>query len=143
MPLIIWEDKSKNRLKEDLFSTGAEQWAKKVYKSGLQKDKLEKNKQAQIRKFYDEILYYKELVNTADDKARKEEKFKQYLPFILMLRAKCAYSLGRKLITPEFKEFLDECLNSIKDFNDFVSIASFFEAFMGFYKYFEKTGKIE
>lgn len=130
----------------DLFSEQAEYWANKICQSGLtvkydkktQKEKktLEKNKISQIRKFYDEVLRFSDYLKAGED-------YSTILPYIKMLNAKAAYAEGRKLITPEFKFFLKQCLNFLNDNNpkSFDIFLNFFEAFMGYYKYYEAQYK--
>ncbi len=60
-----------------------------------------------------------------------------------MLNAKAAYAECRKLVTTEFKNFIKGSIAQIKDDNKitFEIFVNFFEAFMGFYKYYESRYK--
>lgn len=128
----FWLDKEKRLVNPDLFSIIAYDWSEKI--SGypapkkLNKDKV--NKRSQIRKFYDEVLFFYDNL-----KNKPKENFKQFLPFIKMIRAKVYYSLGRKHIDNDFKEMMERCLNQIEDWEDFEVFKNFFEAFMGYYRF--------
>lgn len=127
----FWEDEKKEFVNPELFSNVADEYAKKIREAGGKK----KNKISQIRKFYDEVLMFQSRVKSEDD-------FKKMLPFIKMLNAKAFYAEGRELITKEFKDdFIKECLGQVQTKKDFDVFVKFFEAFMGFYKYYdEKKG---
>ncbi|MCD6412642.1 MAG: type III-A CRISPR-associated protein Csm2, partial [Elusimicrobia bacterium] len=82
----------------------------------------------QIRKYYDEVLKFKEKLD------KNPNRFDRFLPYIKMLNAKTAYALGRGHITKEFKDLIKACLGNVNDFEDFNVFVSFFEAFIGFYR---------
>jgi len=131
-----------------LFSDLAEFWAEKICNAGLTvkknmktnkiEKKLEKNKISQIRKFYDEVLFFTDRIKAGED-------YSIILPYIKMLNAKAAYAEGRNLITPEFKIFIKQCLDCLddKDIKTLEIFQNFFEAFMGYYKYFESKYKTD
>ena len=136
MPLIIWEDPGKKTVNKDLYSNEAEKLAKTVceeYKGSREKH----NKPAQIRKFYDELLRYKDLIKG------DSQNFQKFLPFIRMIKAKSAYSYGRDLIGQNFKNILDEGIDyaskSLEALNAFIN---FFEAFLGYYKFYIEAEKL-
>lgn len=123
--ISFYKDKEKRVLDPKLFSTTAEQWAKKIHESGGGKS----NKRTQIRKFYDEVVRYNTLakVNPGD--------WDNILPYINMLIAKAAYAKGRNnLITEDFVGLMKDCVEQIRDPRDLDVFANFFEAFMGFYR---------
>jgi len=140
MEVKFYSDSSRTNINQNLFSSHAEEWAKKVCESGLVekrgKKKLEKNKASQIRKFYDEVLKFSNDIKSGED-------FKLILPYLKMLNAKAAYAEGRKLITNEFKTFVKLSVEQITEDNlkTFELFSSFFEAFMGYYKYYESQYK--
>lgn len=146
MEVIFYTGQNKNSINPDLFSSHAEEWAIRVCNSGLktkfdpktkkEKKILEKNKITQIRKFYDQVLKFNNDLKTGED-------FKLILPYLKMLNAKAAYADGRKLVTDEFKSFIKLSLNHVTEDNpkSFELFASFFEAFMGYYKYYESQYK--
>jgi CRISPR-associated protein Csm2 len=146
MEVKFYSDKQRKVLNPELFSSHAESWAKTVCESGLkltvdkrtnkEKKVLEKNKISQIRKFYDEAWRFSDYLNSG-------EKYELLLPHLYMLNAKAAYAEGRKLITSEFKMFLRQSLDYLSD-NDqktFDTFRCFFEAFMGYYKFYEAQYK--
>ena len=126
--ISFYKDKEKRVLDPKLFSTTAEQWAKKINESGGGKF----NKRTQIRKFYDEVVRYNTLA-----KVNKEDKkdWDNILPYINMLIAKAAYAKGRNnLVTEDFVGLLKDCVEQIRDPRDLDVFTNFFEAFMGFYR---------
>ncbi len=124
----FWQDPEKKIVNPYLFSEVADKWAKEIKDEGSSY----KNKISQIRKFYDEVLmYYDRLKN-------KPEDFEKYLPYIRILRAKVYYSFGRKHVTKKFVNFMEKCLEQINTWDDFEVYKKFFEAFMGFYRYYDK-----
>jgi CRISPR-associated protein Csm2 len=139
MNISFWTDEG--QINPELFSGVAEKWARTVCDAGLKQDrrgkkKLDRNKITQLRKFYDEALRYKELV-------RNGESINDVLPYLMMLNAKAAYAEGRELITKEFSNMLRTGLEQIES-NRPESIeifVNFFEAFMGYYKYYESQYK--
>ncbi len=119
------------RVDPELFSSHAKEWAKMVCEAGA-KQKPKKNKQSQIRKFYDEVLRFKSHLQ------KEPEKYRDLFPYIKMLNAKVAYAEGRGHITKEFARFIRESLDQLKPDKpeDFEVLVNFFEAFMGYYKYY-------
>ncbi len=128
MNITFWQNKEKELINPELFSSVAQEIAQKVANddSGI-------NAPAQIRKFYDEVLRYDSLI-------KNDEDFQKLFPFIKMINAKVAYSkarksMGKNLISEQFKEFLTSSINAVRDRKDFKVFVNLFEAFMGFYKY--------
>ena len=131
MELKIWENKQNRKINIELYSTHAEEWAKTIKNSAI---KTNQNKITQIRKFYDELLTYEDYLNNG-------EKYEDLIPYIKMLNAKAAYAEGRKLITSQFRDMLSQMLKEIDERNTdtFKIIKTFFEAFLGFYKFYDET----
>jgi CRISPR-associated protein Csm2 len=127
------------RLDPELFSVKAEKLAEDVF-GGQLRSNGKANKPTQIRKFYDEVLRFDGILKTIPSDQQKEE-FEKLLPYLKMLNAKAAYAMGRDLVTKEFKDFLSQSLIQIKNKDDFDIFAGLFEAFMGFYKYFDEKGE--
>ncbi len=124
--IIFWKDKAGKIPHPDLFSKTAEDWAIKNAVKGTE------NNPTQVRKFYDELVIFQSRL------VGKEADFEKYLPYIRMVKAKTAYAKGRKLISDDMKEFLDQSIDAIKDPDDFKLVVSFMEAFMGYFKYHKK-----
>jgi len=131
MEVKFWKDKAKKQIDPDLFSSKAEVLAKEIFKEGNNKT----NKPTQIRKFYDEVLRFDSMLKT------NPAEFENILPYLKMLNAKAAYSMGRDLVSKGFKEFISMALNQIKDKDDFDAFAGLFEAFMGYYKFYDEKGE--
>jgi CRISPR-associated protein Csm2 len=134
MHVQLWKDRTTKQIDPDLFSGIAERLAMEVNDERVQsRNKL--NKPTQIRKFFDEVIRYKGMVQATPD------DFIAMLPYIKMLNAKAAYANGRDLIGSSFKKFIEESLKQISARQDFDIFCTFFESFMGFYKYcVEKEG---
>ncbi|MBS4062065.1 MAG: type III-A CRISPR-associated protein Csm2 [Bacteroidetes bacterium] len=125
----FWKDKKNKFIKPDLFSTDAENLAKKVAEDGTRTC----NKRSQIRKFYDEVLNFSARVG------KDPIEFEKMLPYLKMLNAKAAYAKGRGLISDSFKNFLSSSLQQVNDKDDFEVFTGFFEAFMGYYRLYRPS----
>jgi len=123
----FWSDKEKKLVNTTLFSEIAFKYSEII----SSKDK-KKNKRSQLRKFYDEVLFF------YDRLKGEKDKFQQFLPYIKLIRAKLYYSVGRKHITDEFRTMVESCLNQVETWDDFEVFKNFFEAFMGYYRYHRK-----
>lgn len=130
MEIKFWKDKNKNLVEPELFSNVAGTIAKDIAKESNDRT----NTPTQLRKFYDEVVRFDGIIKT------KPEDFEQLLPYIKMLNAKAAYahareSGGKPLISSKFKDFISSGLKNVNSREDFDVLSSFFEAFMGFYKF--------
>ncbi len=132
MEVTFWKDKGKKQIDPDLFSAKADAIAKIIYDERSNK----MNKPTQIRKFYDEVLRFDSIlkVNPAE--------FENLLPYLKMLNAKAAYAMGRDLVSKGFKDFISSSLRQIDDKDDFNAFSGLFEAFMGYYKFYDEKGEI-
>ena len=120
-------------LPTNLFSQVAEDAAKYVAEWDTREERSGRNasRPTQLRKFYDEICMWN------DKSQRTPDRFTEYLPFILMLKAKIAYSKGRKHVNVAYDKMLNHCLNELeKDQKPETlhNLKLFIEAFTGFYK---------
>jgi CRISPR-associated protein Csm2 len=126
----FWEDEQKGIINPKLFSDKAKEIAeifkeeRKDPKSRKDNDKI--NKTTQIRKFYDELLRIRGLIKSEDD-------FKKQLAYIYMIKAKVAYSKGRKLVSDAFYNFINilDKVNTLQDFDIFLNL---YEAIIAYYK---------
>lgn len=94
----------------------------------------DKNKPAQLRQFYDELVMWDEKISSGN------EQFARALPFIQMMRAKVAYSFGRGKVTKEFRDMFDRVISQIDSEETLRHAKLFMEAFMGYLKYRSATG---
>ena len=88
----------------------------------------EANKSSQLRRFYDELVMWQEKVGSSD------ERFEELHPYIAMLKAKVAYSLGRKHVDENFSLLMRTVIDQAKDAKTLRQAKLFMEAFMAFYK---------
>jgi CRISPR-associated protein Csm2 len=134
MDIHFWKDKDKKLIDSELFSAKAEALAKSIY-ADQQQSRGKANKPTQIRKFYDEVLRFQGILKV------NPTEFDNMLPYLKMLNAKAAYAMGRDLVTKGFKDFISTSLNQVKDKDDFDAFAGLFEAFMGYYKFYDEKGE--
>ena len=112
-----------DKLPSDLFSRIAKDAAKYAADRSA-------SKPTQLRKFYDEICMW-------HGKVQNDEQLDKFLPFILMLKAKVAYSKGRKHVNSEYERILNHCLEQLEKApkqDTLHHLKLFMEAFTGFYK---------
>lgn len=100
------------------------------------------NASSQLRRLYDELVMWYDKVFAKKTPQEQEEAFQKYLPFIQMLRAKAAYSRGRKangktLIDETFYQLFDNLIRQIGKPENLKRARLFMEAFLGYKKYFE------
>lgn len=122
-----------DKLPASLFSGIAEGAAKYAAEWDAQKKEASRSasKPTQLRKFYDEICMWHGKVQGDADRMEK------FLPFILMLKAKIAYSKGRKHVNGAYEETLNHCLAELEKNpspQTLNNLKFFMEAFTGFYK---------
>lgn len=132
MSVQFWKDRSSRQIDPELFSTTAEELAKIINRERTAKI----NNPTQVRKFFDEVVRFQGMIQG------DPQQFAELLPYIKMLNAKAAYAAGRDLIGSEFKSFLSDSLKQVNDREDFEIFCSFFEAFLGFYKYYAEKEKM-
>ena len=107
-----------------LFDTVARDTAKQLAGD----DRNQKNKQSQVRQFYDELVMW-------EQRARQSrERFDEFLPLIRMLNAKAAYAQGRGHVDANFVCLISHCLDQVDGVDTLCNFKLFFEAFMGFYR---------
>lgn len=87
-----------------------------------------KNKPAQLRRFYDELVLLHDKV------IREPAKFEEQQPFIQMLKAKVAYAAGRGNVDETFRSLLCQIVDQTVDVETLRQARLFMEAFMAFYK---------
>lgn len=109
----------------------ADALAQKVNRERTQKV----NNPTQLRKFFDEVIRFQGMLQS------NPEQFNELLPYIKMINAKAAYAAGRDLIGTEFKAFLSDSLKQVNNRDDFEVFCTFFEAFLGFYKFYAEKEK--
>jgi len=127
---VFYSDKKNKIINKHLFSDVAEFWAENVHKEAVDERGREKNlnKRSQIRKFYDEVVRYNEIVK------RNKDEWSTIHPFVNMIIAKVVYAEGRKLVSSKFVDLIKNCVKQVEDPEDLDVFTNFFEAFMGFYR---------
>ncbi|MDR0736979.1 MAG: type III-A CRISPR-associated protein Csm2 [Zoogloeaceae bacterium] len=127
-------DKIAQRVARDIAEDG--HWSKK--KEGWKREKnLSKNKSAQLRKFYDElVMWHDKVFEHGVDRAAK---YNELAPFIKMLCAKVTYAKGREHVGEGFERLFTHVIRAISDPETLKQAKLFIEAFTGFYKAEEKN----
>jgi CRISPR-associated protein Csm2 len=138
MEIKFWKDKGRKQIDPELFSSKADTVARMIHEE-QQASRGRANKPTQLRKFYDEVVRFRTMLQGLPEEQRREE-FDRMLPYLNMLNAKAAYAMGRDLISKGFKDFISASLREITDTDDFEAFAGFFESFMGFYKFYDEKG---
>lgn len=119
------------KLNSIIFSETAEAAARDIEDRNV-------NKATQIRKFYDELNMWNDKVIQSADPVAEYEKL---APFIHMMKAKVAYSFGRKHVNQNFLNLFNQIISEIKDEKTLRNAKLFFEAVLGFKKANEEAGK--
>ncbi len=125
MPSFWKNDNKEEGIDEKLFTDYAYKLAKVLFNETKTSKNL--NKPSQIRKFYDELLRIKSLRNNF-------ENFKNFKAYIAMIKPKVAYSLGRKLVSENFYQFISEGIKRSEDYESFDIFLNVFEATIAYYK---------
>jgi len=135
MAIVFWEDRGKKVLKKELFSQTAEDSAKLV----VSQSSKTVNTPTQIRGIFDEIVSFEAKYRLAFAKTSSQEDrnllFKRQLPFLHMIVPKVKYAQARRLVTNDFTQIITEAIAQINEPDDIKVFTSFFEAFMGHYKF--------
>lgn len=127
--MVLWKNKKDNELDPKLFSVTSEKFAKEVADEGGR----DKNKGTQLRRFFDEIL-------RLDTEARaRKDNWKLIHPRVHMVLAKIAYANGRGLVTKKFVDLMRDGIGQVEDGDDLHALTEFLEAFMGFYKLYNRN----
>jgi CRISPR-associated protein Csm2 len=130
MEITLWKDKSNRLIDPLLFSQTAEKFAEQMSREA---DRGKVNKRTQLRKFYEEVLNFRDMAQ------KKPGDWHSILPLVQMITAKVAYAKGRKLVSDGFVSFVRSGVNQVKDPEDLNVFATFFEAFMAFYRIYESN----
>lgn len=108
-----------------------------IAKNEMIKNRQRKASSTQIRKFYDDFLL---LHSKSHRDGFSEEDFKnEILPLIAFSKAKLAYSMGRGIIHKNFKDQIEKKVNQIQTRKDFDNFILFYQALIGYTKYYEKN----
>lgn len=131
----LWKDRENKVLDPVLFSSIANEKAEKIHRDGLDKWGNEKqNSSTQLRRFFDEIARLNAKAQAPDS------KWEIILPQVHMVVAKTAYAKGRKLVTESFVDLFGGTIrDQVATKDDLRAFASFFEAFIGFYKSYRRN----
>ena len=124
----LWKNKETGELDPYLFSKEADEFAKKINGEAGRKT----NNGSQLRKFFDEIVRLNTLAMSNDS------DWKLILPQVHMVVAKVAYAKGRNLVSQSFVDRIRCGIEQVQKPKDLQVLTSYLEAFMGFYKVYNK-----
>ncbi|MBW1992512.1 MAG: type III-A CRISPR-associated protein Csm2 [Deltaproteobacteria bacterium] len=120
----FWADREKKIPDATIFWQKAERLSQVLANQG------KSNRRTQIRRFYDEVLRLDQ-----DAKRLPEEQWPSIQARLNLLVPKAVYAWGRdNLVSEEFVEFIKNSVKQIDNKEDLAMFATFFEAFMGFYR---------
>lgn len=131
MANYFYIDDQKSILKEELLTSKARDWARQFItpretRRGGRPPKLNSS---QLRRFYGDAKSLEARVNA--------QGFDRLKPLVKMMKSKVAYSCptdGRECKVPvEFRNYVEEMINSIDDERDFRGFLLCFEAVVGFF----------
>ena len=139
--LELWQDKAQKTVDPKLYSSMADQWASficlegaiTVNREGKEEKIQKKNKQSQLRRFYDEVVRLHDMT----ERQVNPVSMTLALPALHMLIAKASYALGRNLVTQGFVDLLRDGITAVETKEDLRVFSCFFEAFMAFYKFYD------
>jgi CRISPR type III-A-associated protein Csm2 len=124
-------------IKADLFSDEAEKIVKCFLKNNLEQDYRQKRgknqlvkklSSTQIRKFYEEVLNLKAMIDNG-------KEFREILPYFRMLKAKANVAYERDVINTSFKIFIEKNVDYVGESkNRFKIFCTFFEAVVAYAK---------
>jgi len=118
------------KLTEEYLTKTAEEQAK-LFATRFGKRK------GQLRKFYDDF----KVIDRRLLEDENEERFKnELLPLVKFVKAKIAYSVGRKvqneqLVPPEFKKYMDGEIDKIQSIADFKNFLLHYQAIISYFTY--------
>lgn len=122
------------KLTKELLTVEPESIAKNEMENYKNKNQ-KRASSTQIRKFYDDFLL---LHSKAHRDGFTEDDFKnEILPLIAFSKAKLAYSHGRSIINKKFKDDIERKVNLIETLKDFDNFILFYQALIGYTKYYE------
>lgn len=121
------------KLTKELLTVEPENIAKKEM---LDAKRGAKASSTQIRKFYDDflLLHAKSHRDGVTENSFQEE----ILPLIAFSKAKLAYSFGRNIIHKDFMDEIVKKVDKIETLNDFDNFILFYQALIGYTKFYEK-----
>ncbi len=127
-------------ISDDLFAEQAHKAAQDCVVLNKTGDKAKDvNTTTQIRRFYDELVLWHDKVFLGKSSPKEQdEKFRDVLPYIQMLRAKAAYSNARGHINDIFFEMFNHIIQQIQNKDQLKNARLFMEAFLGYKKKLEK-----
>jgi CRISPR type III-A-associated protein Csm2 len=122
-------DEDRKAIWEELFT---------VYAPGIARDSADISTN-QLRNFYDEIKAIQGRIEY--DIENRVANFEREKPLIRMIKAKVAHARSRQgdRIPDKFADFLNDCIDSIEDYDDFRAFALVFEAVAGYHTQYSRS----
>lgn len=93
-------------------------------------------KTSQLRRFHTDVRALEAKIK-ADVNLHGEQIFTKWLPQIKMIKSKVAYACPtnrkNRKVPEEFRKYLEEMINSINKYDDFIAFSLCFEAVVGYF----------
>ncbi len=112
-----------------LIKDKVKEYAEKIFKNRAGRDNY-----TQIRKYYDELIKLQQKSASCND-----DDFEKYLTSIYMVAAKSSYAVARKTLSNSLNDFIDRNVKKINTKDDLDKFIMLFEAFLGYFKFYEKN----
>ncbi len=137
MANYFYVDEKKEKIKESLLTNEAKLWAESFINPRRPKERWQRNPKltsAQLRRFHIEAKTLEERVKNLDN---PKEDFLKIRPLIKMMKSKVAYACPKtgydRKVPEEFRKYIEEMVDNIKDLKDFKAFALCFESVVGFF----------
>ncbi len=137
MSNYFYDDERKEKIKENLLTDKAKEWAESFINPKQPKERWQRNPKltsAQLRKFHIEAKSLEERIRNLKD---PKEDFLKLRPLIKMMKSKVAYACPTtgtdRKVPEEFRRYIEEMVDNIEDCRDFKAFALCFESVVGFF----------
>jgi len=138
MNSYFYEDVNKKKIRENLLTGKAKDWAESFIRPQMPKERWQKNPKltsAQLRRFHSEAKHLEEQIKNLAPSGSDE--FMKIRPLVKMLKSKVAYACpitgSDRKVPEEFRKYIEEMVDHIDDVDDFKAFALCFEAVVGFF----------
>lgn len=135
--MITWfSDEKKNKIRPELLDKEAHEEARKWARSKDRRDNPVFTV-SQLRRYFGEVKNLERQMMVL-----KDEGWDTVFPMVKMLKSKVTYDMRKDNKIPrEFKDYIYNCVDSIKGKEDFKAFLKYFEASVGFF-YGEGKGRV-
>ncbi|AEB10943.1 type III-A CRISPR-associated protein Csm2 [Marinithermus hydrothermalis] len=126
---VYYQDKTKQRLRADLFSEEAYRDAQRLVKARVAT--------TQVRRYFGEIRALQARYNVLKHEKGAEAAFEEIRPYLGLLKAKAYYGRRNNNNRPNdmftLSTFLTECLDGVEDPKSFEAMVKYVEAVVAYF----------